>query len=138
MVSCMTGLPVLKVSEVPDCKFSRLYLEKRMGRYVGRQEKTGAEGSGDRFSPVHQKIATAASSPTPTCHPMLSSWIQSRKLTITIKSILLFQFIKKVLPSSLRGCCNIVVPIVDSLRGTGEQAIAASFSSCFFLLPTYL
>src|SRR6267378_2637316 len=65
-----------------------------------------------------QKIATAASSPTPTCHPMLSSWIQSRKLTITIKSILLFQSIKKVLPSSLRGSCNIVVPTVDSLRGT--------------------
>ena len=65
-----------------------------MGRYVGRQEKKGAEGSGDHCSPVqkpHQKIATAASSPTPTCHPMLSSWIQSRKLTITIKWILLFQ-----------------------------------------------
>ena len=42
-------------------------------------------------------------------HPMLSSWIQSRKLTITIKSILLFQSIKKVLPSSLRGSCNIRV-----------------------------
>src|SRR6266404_5164870 len=54
-------------------------------------------------------------------HPMLSSWIQSRKLTITIKSILLFQSIKKVLPSSLRGSCNIVVPTVDSLRGTGNS-----------------
>src|SRR6266404_873391 len=54
-------------------------------------------------------------------HPMLSSWIQSRKLTITIKSILLFQPIKKVLPSSLRGSCNIVVPTVDSLRGTGNS-----------------
>src|SRR5882762_5149064 len=66
-------------------------------------------------------------------HPMLSSCIQLRKLTITIKPILLFQSIKKVLPSSLRGSCNIVVPTVDSLRGTGETAIAASFSSCFFL-----
>ena len=80
-----------------------------MGRYVGRQEKTGAEGSGDGGAKPHQKIATAASSPTPTGHPMLSLWIQSRKLTITIKSILLFQSIKKVLPSSLRGSCNIVV-----------------------------
>src|SRR6267378_548268 len=82
-----------------------------------------------------QKIATAASSPTPTCHPMLSSWIQSRKLTITIKSILLFQSIKKVLPSSLRGSCNIVVPTVDSscMHVAPGTAIAASFSSCFFL-----
>jgi hypothetical protein len=66
---------------------------------------------------------------------MLSSWIQSRKLTITIKSILLFQSIKKVLPSSLLGSCNIVicqVPIVDSEFPCGG-AIAASFSSRFFL-----
>jgi hypothetical protein len=50
---------------------------------------------------------------------MLSSWIQLKKLTITIKSILLFQSIKKVPPS-----CNIVicqVPIVDSLRWNSDR-----------------
>ena len=49
--------------------------------------------------------------------PMLSSWIQSRKLTITIKSILLFQSIKKVHFYVVQ----IVVPTVDSLRGTGNS-----------------
>src|SRR6266404_931699 len=83
----------------------------------------------DRKKQELKEAAIAAKTPSKDCdrglfsnsHPMLSSWIQSRKLTITIKSILLFQSIKKVLPSSLRGSCNIVV------------AIAASFSSCFYL-----
>ena len=90
-----------------------------MERYVGRQEKTDCDRG--LFSNSR--------------HPMLSSWIQSRKLTITIKSILLFQSIKKVLPSSLRGSCNIVVPTVDSscMHVAPGTAIAASFSSCFFL-----
>ena len=103
-----------------------------MERYVGRQEKTGAEGSGDapRKNPIKDRGLFSNSR-----HPMLSSCIQLRKLTITIKSILLFQSIKKVLPSSLRGSCNIVVPTVDSscMHVAPGTAIAASFSSCFFL-----
>ena len=56
---------------------------------MGRQEKTGAEGSG-----AVPRCKNPIKRPTPTCH--LSSCIQSRKLTITIKSILFFQSIKKV------------------------------------------
>src|SRR5467141_4502229 len=83
----------------------------------------------DRKKQELKEAAIAAKTPSKDCdrglfsnsHPMLSSWIQSRKLTITIKSILLFQSIKIFLPSSLRGSCNIVVPTVDSLRGTGSD-----------------
>src|SRR5467141_3060973 len=64
-----------------------------------------------------------------TCHPMLYSslFVDSIKETYNYDQV--DPPIKKVLPSSLRGSCNIVVPIVDSLRGTDGTAIAASFSS---------
>ena len=64
-------------------------------------------------------------------HPMLSSWIQSRKLTITIKSILLFQSIKKVLPSSLRGSCNIVVIPCVAPGNSDRRFLQLLFSPVF-------
>ena len=64
----------------------------------------------------------------------------TKKLTITIKSILLFQSIKKVLPSSLRGSCNIVicqVPIVDSLRRNSDRRFLQLLFFPVFPLPSH-
>src|SRR6267378_2926247 len=103
-----------------------------MGRYVGRQEKTGAEGSGDRCSPVqkpHQKIATAASSPTPI--PCFLRGFNRENLQLRSSRSSSFNLSKKfslhlyVVPVIL--WCLPKIPCVAP--GT---AIAASFSSCFF------
>src|SRR5467141_1876857 len=99
----------------------------------------------DRKKQELKEAAIAAKTPSKDCdrglfsnsHPMLSSWIQSRKLRSSRSYS--FNLSKKfslhlyVVPVILWCLCT-----VDSLRGTGEQRSPLPSAPVFSCLPTYL
>ena len=103
-----------------------------MGRYVGRQEKTGAEGSGDRCSPVPRKESTVGT--TILQEPrkdegrtFLIDW--KRRIDL----IVIVSFLNWIHEESMGWRELEKRPRSQSFDGVFAWCIAASFSACFFL-----
>src|SRR5712664_2009454 len=88
-----------------------------MGRYVGRQEKTGAEGSGDRCKNPIKRLR-----PRPLLQlPSHAFFVDSIEKTYNYDQVNPPLSTYQKSSPFIFTSCNIVVPTVDSLRGTGNS-----------------